>query len=92
MTNCCYIYESVNSVENNFSADSRDKDGHRVVTFDKKRMLNVFLFHAYIVQIESAKDAKSGEERAIITLVSGLRYVTQRGALEICNEITAVRE
>lgn len=87
-----YICESVNPVENNFSADSRDKDGHRVVTFDKKRMLNVFLFHAYIVQIESAKDAKSGEDRAIITLASGQRYVAQRSALEICNEITALRE
>jgi hypothetical protein len=79
-----YIVESVNPVENNFSADSRDKDGMRVVMFDAKRALTVYLFTAHIIQIEAVKDSKTDEERGIITLSSGLRYVTKRAALAIC--------
>ncbi len=79
-----YIVESVNPVENNFSADSRDKDGMRVVMFDARRALTVYLFTAHIIQIEAVKDSKTDEERGIITLSSGLRYVTKRAALAIC--------
>ena len=82
-----FILEDVATVENNFSADSRDKDGLRVVTYEARRALKVHLAIDHIVQIEVVKDSKAGEERSIVTLTSGTRYVTRRGAQELCAAI-----
>lgn len=82
-----YILEDVTSVDNNFSADSRDKDGIRVVTYEAKRALKLHLAIDHIVQIEVVRDSKAGEDRSIVTLTSGQRYVTRRGAQELCAEI-----
>jgi len=82
-----YILEDVTSVDNNFSADSRDKDGVRVVTFEARRALKLYLAIDHIVQIEMVRDSKAGDERSIVTLTSGQRYVTRRGAQDLCAEI-----
>ncbi len=84
-----YVCETVNSVDNAFAADSRDKDGGRVVTYDPRRTLSVYFFAPHIVQIEAVKDAKDGTERAVITVSSGLRYITARGAAAICKDLAA---
>jgi uncharacterized protein YlzI (FlbEa/FlbD family) len=82
-----YIFEDVAIVENNFSADSRDKDGVRIVLYEEKKAIKLHLAVAHIVQIEAVKDSKSNEARAIITLTSGNRYVTKRGAQQLCDQI-----
>ena len=82
-----YILEDVSLVDNQFSADSRDKDGIRVVTYESRKSLKLHLAIAHIVQIEVVKDSKAGEGRSIVTLTSGLRYVTKRSAAELCTEI-----
>lgn len=82
-----YILEDVAVVENNFSADSRDKDGLRVVTFEPKRAIKLYLAIDHIVHIEVVRDAKAGEGRSIVTLTSEQRYVTRRGAQEVCDAI-----
>jgi len=79
-----YILEDVAIVENDFSADSRDKDGMRVVTFESRRAIQLHLAIDHIVQIEVVKDSKAGEGRSIVTLSSGSRYVTRRSAQEVC--------
>ena len=82
-----FILEDVAIVENDFSADSRDKDGIRVVTYDSRRKISLQLAIAHIVQIEVVKDSKAGEARSIVTLTSGVRYVTRRSAQELCAAI-----
>jgi hypothetical protein len=82
-----YILEDVALVENDFSADSRDKDGLRVVTYDSRRCLKLHLAVDHIVQIEAVKDSKLGEGRSIVTLSSGHRYVTRRSAEDLCATI-----
>jgi len=82
-----FILEDVAIVENDFSADSRDKDGMRVVTYDPRRCIRLQLAIDHIVQIEVVKDSKAGEDRSIVTLSSGVRYVTRRGAGELCAAI-----
>jgi hypothetical protein len=82
-----YILEEVSLVDNNFSADSRDKDGLRVVTFEARKSLKLHLAVAHIVQIEVVKDSKAGEGRSLVTLTSGVRYVTKRSAEELCTAI-----
>ena len=82
-----YILEDVAVVENNFSADSRDKDGLRVVTYEPKRAIKLYLAIDHIVHIEVVRDAKAGESRSIVTLTSDQRYVTRRGAQELCDAI-----
>jgi hypothetical protein len=82
-----YILEDVAIVENDFSADSRDKDGVRVVTYDARRGLKLHLSIDHIVQIEVVKDAKLDHGRAIVTLSSGQRYITRRTAQELRTEI-----
>jgi hypothetical protein len=84
-----FIRETVNVVENNFSADSRDKDGKRVVMFDSKRVMQLYLSEAHIVQIETAVDTKDGTERGVVLMSSGIRYITQRGAAAICADMKA---
>ncbi len=84
-----YILEEVAVVENEFSADSRDKDGIRVVSFDARRSIKLHLAIDHIVQIEVVKDAKLGEGRSIVTLSSGNRYVTRRSAQDLCTAIEA---
>ena len=75
-----YILEDVALVENEFSADSRNKEGVRVVSFDSRRSIRLHLAVDHIVQIEVVSDAKLDEPRAIVTMSSGQRYVTRRGA------------
>ncbi|MEO8103838.1 MAG: hypothetical protein ABI790_15050 [Betaproteobacteria bacterium] len=82
-----YICETVNSVENNFAADSRDKTGKRVVMFDSARTQQIYLFPAHIVQIEAVVDSRDGVERSVISMSSGLRYITARGAAAICGDM-----
>jgi len=82
-----YILEDVSIVENNFSADSRDKEGLRVATFEARRSIKLHLAIDHIVQIESVRDSKGEHDRSIVTMSSGQRYVTQRGAEELCAEI-----
>lgn len=82
-----YILEDVALVENDFSADSRDKDGLRVVTYDSRRCIKLHLSVDHIVQIEVVKDSKLGEGRSIVTLSSGHRYVTRRSAHDLCATI-----
>lgn len=82
-----YILEDVELVENDFSADSRDKAGVRVVTYDSRRSIKLHLAIDHIVQIEVVNDAKLGEGRSIVTLSSGHRYVTRRSAQELCASI-----
>jgi hypothetical protein len=82
-----FILEDAAVVENDFSADSRDKEGMRVVTFDSRRCIKLQLAIDHIVQIELVKDSKLGEARSIVTLTSGIRYVTRRSAQELCTAI-----
>ena len=82
-----FIRETVNVVDNKFSADSRDKNGKRVVTYDASRTIDVFLFPAHIIQIEAVVDAKDGVERGIISITSGARYITARSAAVICGDM-----
>lgn len=82
-----YILEDVALVENDFSADSRNKDGVRIVTYDTRRGLKLHLAIDHIVQIEVVKDAKGDEGRAVVTLSSGQRYVTRRSAEDLCDAI-----
>ena len=85
-----YILEDVTSVDNNFSADSRDKDGLRVVTYEPRRSIKLHLAIDHIVQIEVVRDSKAGDERSLVTLTSGQRYITKRGAQDLCAEINKV--
>lgn len=82
-----YIFEDVSHVENDFSADSRDKDGMRVVTYESRRSIKLHLAIDHIVQIEAVNDAKLDQGRSIVTLTSGQRYVTRRSAQELCAAI-----
>jgi hypothetical protein len=82
-----YILEEVAIVENDFSTDSRDKDGVRIVTYEPRRSIRLHLAIAHIVQIEAVKDAKLEDGRSIVTLSSGHRYVTRRSAQELCAAI-----
>lgn len=82
-----FILEDVAIVENEFSADSRDKEGLRVVTFDSRRAIKLHLAIDHIVQIEMVKDSKLDEGRSIVTMTSGHRYVTRRSAQELCAAI-----
>ena len=78
-----YILEDVTIVENDFSADSRDKDGARVVTYEARRGIKLHIAVDHIVHIEVVKDAKLDQGRAIVTVSSGHRYVTRRTAQEL---------
>jgi hypothetical protein len=82
-----FILEDVAIVENDFSADSRDKDGLRVVTFESRRSIKLYLAIDHILHIEVVKDSKAGEPRSIVRLSSGERYVTKRSAQEVCAAI-----
>ncbi len=82
-----FILEEVAIVENDFSADSRDKDGLRVVMYEQRRAIKLHLAIDHILHIEIVKDTKAGEPRAIVSLTSGQRYVTKRSAQEICAAI-----
>lgn len=84
-----YILEDVALVENDFSADSRDKTGVRVVTYDARRSLKLHLSIDHIVQIEVVNDSKLEEARSIVTLSSGHRYVTRRSAADLRAAIEA---
>lgn len=84
-----FLAEDVSVVENNFSADSRDKDGFRVVTYKARRKLTLHIAVAHIVHIEAVRDSKAGEARSIVTLSSGQRLITQRGAAEIMAALKA---
>ena len=82
-----FILEDVAIVENDFSADSRDKDGMRVVSYDSRRSIQLHLAIDHILQIEVVKDSKLGEGRSIVTLSSGHRFVTRRSAQDVCAAI-----
>lgn len=82
-----FILEEVAIVENDFSADSRDKEGMRVVTYDSRKGIKLHLAIDHIVQIEMVKDSKLDEGRSIVTLTSGHRYVTRRSAQDVCAAI-----
>ena len=82
-----YVLEDVSVVENDFSADSRDKNGLRIVSFDMRRSIRLHIAIDHIVQIEAVKDAKLDEVRSIVTMTSGHRYITRRGAEELCAAI-----
>ena len=82
-----YILEDVSLVENNFSADSRNKDGVRIVSYETRRSIKVHLAIEHIVEIEVVKDAKGDEDRSIVTLMNGHRYITKRSARELCTAI-----
>ena len=82
-----YILEDVALIENDFSADSRGKDGIRVVTYEPRRSIIVHLAIDHIVQIEVVKDSRHDEERSIVTLTNGNRYVTRRSAHDLCAAI-----
>jgi uncharacterized protein YlzI (FlbEa/FlbD family) len=78
-----FILEEVTIVENDFSADSRDKSGKRVVLYEKDRSLQLHLAISHVLQIEAVVDTKAGEQRSVLTMSSGLRYVTRRSADEV---------
>lgn len=82
-----FILEEVAIVENDFSADSRDKDGKRVVMYESRRSIQLHLAISHILQIEAVSDVKAGEGRCVLTMSSGLRYVTRRNAPDICAAI-----
>ena len=86
-----FILEDVALVENDFSADSRDKDGIRVVTYESRRGIKLHLAIDHIVHIEVVKDSKLAEGRSIVTLTSGHRYVTRRSAQDVCAAIATAR-
>ena len=75
------------SVENEFSADSRDKSGLRIVAFEQKRVIQLYLAIDHIVQIEAVKDSKSEQERSIVTLTSGNRFICRRSAKDLAAAI-----
>lgn len=81
------MLETVNIVENNFSVDSRDRSGKRVVSFDAHRTLQIYLMHAHIVQIEVVVDVKEAIERSVILMSSGARYITARSAGAIAADL-----
>ncbi len=83
-----FTREIVNIVDNKFAADSRDKNGKRVVMFDAERTIEVYLYPAHIIQIEAVVDTKDGTERGIISMSSGLRYITARSAALICSDMS----
>jgi uncharacterized protein YlzI (FlbEa/FlbD family) len=82
-----FILEEVAIVENDFSADSRDKDGMRVVMWEPRRAIKLHLAIDHILHIEIVKDTKAGEPRAIVSLTNGQRYVTKRSAQDVCAAI-----
>jgi hypothetical protein len=82
-----YILEDVALVENDFTADSRNKDGMRIVSYEARRSIIVHLAIDHIVQIEVVSDAKNDTERSIVTLTNGNRYVTKRSASDLCAAI-----
>ena len=82
-----YILEDICLVENNFSADSRNKDGMRIVSYEPRRSLKIHIAIEHIVEIEVVKDAKHDEDRSIVTLMNGHRYITRRSAQELCAAI-----
>jgi hypothetical protein len=82
-----YILEDVTLVENEFSADSRNKEGARVVSYDSRRSIKLHLAIDHIVQIEVVNDTKLDEGRSIVTLSTGHRYVTRRSAEALCAAI-----
>ena len=82
-----YVLEDVSIVDNDFSADSRDKSGVRIVSFDPKRSIKLHLAIDHIVQIVAVKDAQLEEFRSIVTMTSGHRYIARRGAEELCAAI-----
>jgi hypothetical protein len=82
-----YILEHVALIENDFSADSRNKDGVRTVTYDARRSIVVHLAIDHIVQIEVVNDSKHEEERSIVTLTNGNRFITKRSASDLCAAI-----
>ena len=82
-----YILEDVSLVENNFSADSRNKDGIRIVSYETRRSIKVHLAIEHIVEIEVVSDAKGDEPRSIVTLMNGHRYITRRSASALCAAI-----
>jgi hypothetical protein len=82
-----YVLEDVSIVDNNFSADSRDKDGLRIVSFDLRRSIKLHLAIDHIVQIEAVKDAKLDEGRSIVTMTSGHRYIARSSAVDLCAAI-----
>lgn len=82
-----FILEEVAIVENEFSADSRDKEGLRVVSYDARRGIKLHLAIDHIIQIEVVRDSKLEEGRSIVTMTGGLRYVTRRSAHDICAAI-----
>ena len=85
-----YILEDVTLVENDFSADSRGKDGLRVVTYDSRRSIKLHLAIDHIVQIEVVNDSRGDNiGRSIVTLSSGHRFVTKRSADDLCAAIEA---
>jgi hypothetical protein len=81
-----YILEDVALVENDFSADSRNKDGMRLVSYEARRSVIMHLAIDHIVQIEVVSD-KNDTERSIVTLTNGNRYVTKRSASDLCAAI-----
>ena len=82
-----YILEEVTIVENDFSTDSRNKEGMRIVSFEARRSIKLHLAIDHIVQIEAVKDAKLDDGRAVVTLTSGHRYITRRSAQDLCTAI-----
>lgn len=86
-----FILEEVAIVENDFSADSRDKDGMRIVTYESRRGIQLHLAIDHIIQIEVVKDSKQGDGRSIVTLSSGNRFVTKRSAQEVRDAIEKAR-
>jgi len=66
-----YILEDVALVENDFSADSRDKGGLRIVSYDSRRSIKLYLAIDHIVQIEAVNDVKLDQGRSIVTLSTG---------------------
>ena len=85
-----FILEEVSIVENDFSADSRDKEGKRVVLYESQRSIQLHLAIDHIMQIEAVNDVKAGTGRSIVTMSGGLRYVTRRSAQEVCAAIAKV--
>ena len=85
-----YVCELVNIVDNNFTADSRNKEGKRVVSYDAKRSLELYLFTSHILQIEAAVDAATAVDRGVITMSSGLRYISARGAKLNCGDMATL--
>ena len=82
-----FICESVNIVDNNFTADSRNKEGKRVVSFDSTRALQLYLFTSHILQIEAVIDTAGAADRGVITMSSGVRYISSRGAGAISTDM-----